>query len=150
MCFSVHVRRCNVLSADWLLNFSNNKLLCSHIFEPTGTCGNVMTPPHLRCKLDQCIEHCWNERDSMTIRPLKKEILFYGQTDLSSRVGWLGHFLKCFSFFLVTKMIPLKTLKISQNIWWFFFFLRKNFVKKIFSYFEKFLAKFSLTLTKNS
>ena len=59
-------------------------------------------------------------------------------------VGRSGHyfFFYIFFFFLVAKMTPLKNNKSLM-------FFEEKFWKKIFSYFQKFLSKFSLTLTKN-
>ena len=43
----------------------------------------------------------------------KKETLFYGRTDLPSRVGWWGDFLKI--LFMVPKNDP-KDMKISRKL----------------------------------
>ena len=72
----------------------------------------------------------------------RKKPLFYGRMDLSSRVGRSGQF----CFFLVAKKALLKkTIKFPKSPTFF----GERFWKKIFSYFQNFLAKFSLTLTKN-
>ena len=72
----------------------------------------------------------------------KKEILFCTQTDLPSRIGWSGHLFLIFFSFLVAKMTPLGKNTKSPP--------KTSDFGKIFSViFQKFLAKFSLTLAKN-
>ena len=80
----------------------------------------------------------------------KKETLFYWWTDLPSRArsvlgGRLVRTFKNFFFLLGAKNDFPKNTKISQKSDFWRKILEK---KKIFSYFQKFLAKFSLTLTK--
>ena len=69
----------------------------------------------------------------MQLRPRKKETLFYGRTDLPSRVGRSGLFFQIiFFFFLVVKMSPLKTQKSLKKMWQFF---------------DKYFGKFSVIFT---
>ena len=64
-----------------------------------------------------------------SLRPRKKETLFYGRMVLPSRIGWSGHFFKYFFFFLVAKSASPKDTKISKK-------------KKKKTFFEKILEKY--------
>ena len=70
------------------------------------------------------------------LRPRKKETLFYGRTDLPSRVGRSGHFF-IFFFCLVAKMTPLKNWNFLK-IW---SFLEKKIWKKDFQLFSKIVSQ---------
>ena len=80
----------------------------------------------------------------MHLRPQKKKPAVLWADGPSKQGRSVGTFKNFFFFFLVAKWLPWKTLNFPK----FWHFLRK-ILEKMFSYFRKFFAKFSVILIKN-